>query len=182
MSAIAAAVTAIERVNEAIGKTVSWLTLTLVFTTCVVAVLRYGFSIGWVWMQELYVWMHAIVFLVAAGYTLLHEGHVRIDIFYGPASLRTKAWINIIGTLLLLFPMLGLIGWAAWPYVQLSWSRLEGSQEAGGLPGLFLLKSCLLAFVVLLALQGVALILRSVMVLRGEAEWDPASRKDQAGH
>lgn len=175
-------VRAIEGVNEAVGRTVSWLAIALVFTTCIVAVLRYGFNMGWVWMQELYIWMHAVIFLVAAGYTLLHEGHVRIDVFYGPASLRTKAWVNIIGTLLFLFPMVVLIGYMAFGYVTLSWSRLEASQEAGGLPGLFLLKSCMLVFVILLGLQGLALLLRSILVLRGNAEWDPTSRAAKMGH
>lgn len=182
MSSIAASlVLAIERLNEAVGRAVSWLVILLVFVTCAVAVLRYAFSMGWVWMQELYVWMHAVVFLTASGYTLLHEGHVRIDVFYGPASLRTKAWINIVGTLLFLFPMTALIGYMAYGYVALSWSRLEGSQEAGGLPGLFLLKSTILVFAVLLTLQGLALILRSVMVLRGHAEWDPSQRATKTG-
>lgn len=175
-------VRAIEGLNDAIGRAVSWLAISLVFTTCTVAILRYGFSMGWVWMQELYIWMHAVIFLVASGYTLLHEGHVRIDVFYGPAGLRAKAWVNIIGTLLFLFPMLALIGYMGFGYVALSWSRLESSQEAGGLPGLFLLKSCMLAFVVLLALQGIVLILRSVMVLRGNAEWDPSAHSRKVRH
>jgi TRAP-type mannitol/chloroaromatic compound transport system permease small subunit len=164
---------AIDRLNDAIGRGVSWLALFLVFTTFTVAVLRYGFSVGWVWMQEMYVWMHAIIFLVAAAYTLLHEGHVRIDIFYGRASARAKAWVDTLGTLFLLFPMLGLVWWVAFPYVRLSWTRLETSQEAGGLPGLFLLKTCMLVFTVLLALQGLALLLRSLMVLRGQRVLGP---------
>lgn len=183
MSNVAAGVVhAIERLNDTIGRIVSWLAITLVFTTCVVAVLRYGFNMGWVWMQELYIWMHAIVFLVASGYTLLHEGHVRIDVFYGPAGPRYKAWVNILGTLLFLFPMVGLIGYMAWGYVSLSWTRLEASQEAGGLPGLFLLKSCMLLFVMLLALQGLALILRSIMILAGHPDWAPSTRTSQTGH
>ncbi|MCB1529343.1 MAG: TRAP transporter small permease subunit [Hyphomicrobiaceae bacterium] len=165
----------IEQINETVGRTVSWLTLLMVFTTCLVAVLRYGFNIGFVWLQELYIWMHAAVFLLASGYTLLHDGHVRIDLIYGPASLETKAWINIGGTIFFLFPMLALIFWVALPYVQLSWSRLETSQEAGGLHGLFLLKSCILLFVFFLALQGIALILRSILVLRGDPEWSPSN-------
>ncbi|MCB1520056.1 MAG: TRAP transporter small permease subunit [Hyphomicrobiaceae bacterium] len=179
---IAGIVRAIEALNDAVGRTVSWLAVVLVFTTCLVAVLRYGFSIGFVWMQELYVWMHAAVFLLVSGYTLQHEGHVRIDVFYGPASLRTKAWINIFGTLVFLFPMLALIAYVGTPYVLLSWTRLEASQEAGGLHGLFLLKSCMLGFVVLLALQGVALLLRSAMVIAGNPEWDPSNRKPADGH
>lgn len=175
MVTLAAIVSVIDRINEAAGRIVSWLVICLVFVTCAVAVLRYGFSAGWVWLQELYIWAHAIIFLTAAGYTLLHEGHVRIDVFYGPASRRTKAWIDLFGTLFFLFPTLGLIGWVVFPYVRLSWERLELSQEAGGLPGLFLLKTCMLLFVVLLALQGFALILRSILALGDAAHLDPRS-------
>jgi TRAP-type mannitol/chloroaromatic compound transport system permease small subunit len=182
MKAMAATIRAIEALNEWTGRAVSWLVVLLVFNTFLVAVLRYGFSRGWVWLQESYVWMHAIIFLVAAGYTLLHENHVRIDIFYGPATKRTKAWVNALGTALLLWPTLVAIGWVTWPYVRLSWSRLESSQEAGGLPGLFLLKSCMLAFVVLVGLQGLALFLRSVMVLLGHAEWDPHGSRARVEH
>lgn len=164
---------AIEWVNERVGRWVSWLAFLLVITACLVAILRYWFSIGWVWMQESYVWMHAVLFLAASGYTLLHEGHVRIDVFYGALGPRAQAVINILGTLFFLFPMLWLIGYVAWPYVLLSWSRLEGSQEAGGLQGLFLLKSFMLVFVGLLALQGLALVLRSILVLRGRLQWLP---------
>ncbi|MGD9785484.1 MAG: TRAP transporter small permease subunit [Hyphomicrobiaceae bacterium] len=172
----------IEWINETIGRAVSMLALPLVLVTCAVAVLRYGFSMGWVWMQELYIWTHAVIFLVASGYTLLQEGHVRIDVIYGPASLRTKAWINIIGTLFFLLPMIGLIAYVALPYVALSWSRLETSQEAGGLSGLFLLKSCMLVFAALLALQGLALFLRSILVLAGEAEWTAGASQTAGEH
>lgn len=177
MRVMVSTIRAIEALNEWIGRTVSWLVILLVFDTFLVAVLRYGFSRGWVWLQESYIWMHGIIFLVAAGFTLLHENHVRIDIFYGPATGRTKAWVNALGTLFLLWPTLIAIAWVTWPYVRLSWSRLESSQEAGGLPGLFLLKSCMLAFVVLVGLQGLALFLRSIMVLRGHPEWDPHGRR-----
>ena len=180
MTWLAAVVRSIEGLNERIGRAVSWLAVLLVLNTCLVAVLRYGFSRGWVWLQESYVWMHAIIFLVAAGYTLLHEGHVRIDIFYGPASIRTKAWIDALGTVFFLAPTLAVIAWVVWPYVHLSWTRLESSQEAGGLPGLFLLKSCMLLFVALVGLQGLALLLRSVMVLLGHAEWSASARREGA--
>lgn len=160
---------AIDWLNERIGRAVSWLVLLLVLNTFLVAVLRYGFSVGWVALQESYVWMHAIVFMVAAGYTLLHDGHVRIDIFYRVVSLKTRAWINLLGVIFLLLPSLGLIWWASYSYVALSWSRLETSQEAGGLQGLFLLKTCILIFVVLLGLQGLALAIRSILVLTGRS-------------
>jgi TRAP-type mannitol/chloroaromatic compound transport system permease small subunit len=169
----------IDRLNEYVGRTVSWLAMILVFTTFFVATLRYGFSVGWVWMQEIYVRAHAIIFLAAAAYALKHEAHVRIDVYYGPASPRAKAWVNLLGTLFFLYPFLGLVWWTAYPYVRLSWTRLETSQEAGGMPGLFLLKSCMLVFVVLLALQGVALILRSAMILRGKRNWELPKRANE---
>ncbi len=170
----------IDVINEWIGRAISWLIVFMVFTTFLVAVLRYGFSLGWVWMQESYVWMHGIVFMVASGYTLLHDGHVRIDLIYGSVSARGKAWINLLGALLLLLPMLSVVWWAAYPYVILSWQRFETSREAGGLPGLFLWKTSMLVFVVLLGLQGIALAIRSIMVLKGHPNWDPTRRDGEA--
>lgn len=179
MKALAAVVRTIEWINERIGQLVSWLVLLLVLNTFAVAVLRYGFSRGWVWLQETYVWMHAIVFLGAAGYTLLHDGHVRIDVLYGTVGVRTKAWINLLGVLFILTPMLAVVASTSYPYVALSWERFESSQEAGGLPGLFLLKSFLLVFVASVGLQGVALLLRSLMVLAGHPEWDPSQPQSE---
>ncbi len=175
------AILLIESLNEWVGLVISWLAVFMVFTTCTVAVLRYGVGVGWVWMQESYVWMHAIIFMGASGYTLLHDGHVRIDLIYGPLSARGKAWVNLLGFLLLLLPMLGVIWWTAFPYVALSWERFETSPNVGGLRGLFLLKGMLLVFVVLLGLQGVALALRSYLVLIGQGDWDPPAPDEERG-
>ena len=174
----------IDALNEYVGRAVSWLVILMVFTTFAVAVLRYGFSVGWVWLQESYVWMHGIIFMVAAGYTLLHDGHVRIDIVYRAVRTRTRAWINLLGVAFLLLPTLAVVWWASYPYVLLSWQRLETSREAGGLPGLFLWKTCILIFVILLGLQGISLAIRSYMVIRGHAEWDPDEADDSSagGH
>ena len=165
MHLIAAAVRSVDRLNDAIGRAVSWLCLALVITTGVVVLLRYVFSIGFVWLQESYVWMHAIIFMVGAGYTLLHDGHVRVDVFYRGASPRYKAWVNLLGSLLLLLPVVVVIAFMSLGYVGDSWSRLEASREAGGLPGLFLLKSVILIFCFLLTLQGLSLAGRSFLVL-----------------
>lgn len=162
---------AVEWLNERVGRVVSWLVLATVLLTFAVAILRYGVSFGRVWAQELYVWTHATVFMVAAGYTLLHEGHVRVDIFYQNARARTKAWINLFGTLFLLFPTIGLLSYVILPYVLLSWHRFEGSQEAGGMPGLFLLKSMMLLYCFFLVIQGIALIFRSILILLNHPEF-----------
>jgi len=173
---VASSIRVLEWINEMVGRIVSWLILLLVLNTFLVAILRYGFSLGWVWLQESYVWMHGTVFMVASGYALLHDSHVRIDLIYRSVSPEKRAWINLIGVAILLVPTLAAVWWASYPYVMLSWERLETSREAGGLPGLFLWKTTILIFVVLLALQGLALALRSILVLKGHDEWDPARR------
>ena len=173
MNAVSIMVRAIDRMNELIGRAVAWLTLAMVLATFFVAGARYGFNWGRVWIQETYIWMHGIVFMLGAGYTLLHDGHVRVDIFYRPASARTKAWIDLLGSLLLLLPIVVMVAWVSWPYIAESWSKLEGSREAGGLPGLFLLKSAILGFCLLIGLQGLSLAGRSLLVLSGHREFAP---------
>jgi TRAP-type mannitol/chloroaromatic compound transport system permease small subunit len=173
MNLVAGAVRAIDHMNEQIGRAVSWLTLAMVLITFFVAAMRYGFNWGRVWIQELYVWLHGIVFMLGAGYTLLHNGHVRVDIFYRPADARFKAWVDLLGSLLLLMPIIVMVFWVSWPYVVQSWNMHEVSRESGGLPGLFLLKSVILAFCVLIGLQGLSLAGRSLLVLAGHPEFAP---------
>ena len=170
MKHIALFVGRVDRLNEAIGRGVSWLTLAMVLVTFAVVVLRYAFSLGWVWMQESYVWLHGIVFMAAAGYTLLHNGHVRVDIFYRPGSARYKAWVDLLGVLFLLLPVTVMIAATSTPYIAESWIKLEESREAGGLPGLFMLKSVLWVFCLLVALQGLSLAGRSLLLLFGGGE------------
>jgi TRAP-type mannitol/chloroaromatic compound transport system permease small subunit len=112
--------------------------------------------------------MHAIVFMACAGYALVHNGHVRCDIFYGAATPRAKAIIDIIGTVLFLIPTCILIVWVTWPYAVASWAVLEGSPEGRmGIPAVFLLKTLILVFAGLLALQSVSVILQSTLFLAG---------------
>ena len=179
MEALAHLVRAIDRMNELIGRTVSWLTLAMVLITFSVVVMRYGFAWGRVWIQESYVWLHGIVFMLGAGYTLLHNGHVRVDIFYRPASARFKAWVDLFGTLLLLAPVVVFVAVVTWPYVVESWSKLEASREAGGLPALFLLKSVILGFCALILAQGLSLAARSVLVLAGHPEFAPEDEQTE---
>jgi len=171
-NSFAAFVRGVDRLNEWVGRTASWLSLALVLTTFSVAILRYGFGLGWIWLQELYVWMHGTIIMTAAAYTMLHDGHVRVDILYRTASARFRAWVNLIGTIGLLLPMLGAVWWVAWPYVLLSWHRLEVSREAGGMHGLYLFKTTLLIFCILMALQAIALIIRSILILINKTDPD----------
>tara|TARA_R110001606_G_scaffold2139_1_gene9189 strand:- start:1131 stop:1676 length:546 start_codon:yes stop_codon:yes gene_type:complete len=165
-------VRAIDGLNDLIGRGVAWLVIPMVVITFLVATLRYGFAIGWVSMQESYMWLYGIMFMVGAGYTLLHGGHVRVDVIYRPASARYKAWVDLFGSLFLLMPVIIMILMYSYPYVVTSWHRLEGSHETGGLPGLFLYKSVILVFCVLMLLQGLSLAARSVLVLAGHKEFE----------
>lgn len=153
--------------NEWIGKTVSWLTLLMVITTFIVVVLRYIFDIGWIALQESVSYMHAMVFMLGAAYTLKHNGHVRVDIIYQRCSDKTKAWIDCIGTLCLLMPVCLFVIWSSWEYVADSWAVYESSRNSGGLPAVYLLKTSILLMVGLLILQSIALFLQNLIVALG---------------
>ncbi len=172
----------IDRLNTWVGHGVAWLTLIMVLVTFVVVVLRYFLDTGWIWLQELTVWMHAMVFLLGAAYTLRAGDHVRVDVFYRRMSDRGQAWVDLAGVLLLLLPFCGFLMWTASGYVADAWLRHEGSREAGGLPYPFvpLLKSAMLAMAVMLALQGLSQLTNAVLRLAGHAppadeDQDPAS-------
>ena len=155
----------IDLINEWAGRSVCWLLVIMVLNVFFVVVLRYIFSYGAIWMQELYVWNHSIVFLLGAGYTLLHNGHVRIDLIYRTASLKYKSIIDIIGSIVFAIPVIYCIFLKSLPMVQRSWGVLEKSAEAGGRPGIFLFKSVLLVFCILFGLQFISLALKSISSL-----------------
>ena len=159
---------AIDATNDWIGRCLSWLTLGMVLVTVAVVLMRYIFGLGSTIMQESVVYMHATVFMGCAGYALVHNGHVRCDVFYGSASPRAKAIIDIIGSFVFLIPMCILIIWVALPYAAASWEVLEGSPEGRmGIPAVFLLKTLIPIFAGLLALQAVSLVLQSTLLLAG---------------
>ncbi len=157
----------IEQLSEWTGRLVAWLSFAMVIVTFLVVVLRYAFDIGFIALQESITFMHAMLFMLGAAYTLRHEGHVRVDIFYRCFGERGRAWVDLLGVLLLLLPVTLFISWVSWDYVAPSWEQLEGSREAGGLPGVFLLKSVIPLMALLLLLQGVAMGWRALGVIRG---------------
>lgn len=156
----------IDLLNEWIGRAVSWCTLAMVLVTFAVVVLRYGFRIGSIPMQESITYFHALVFMLGAAYTLRHDGHVRVDVFYHRLSERRRALVDIAGTLFFLFPVAVFLFVTSLDYVAESWRVLESSREPGGLPWVYLLKTVIPVTAVLLALQGAALLLRSAIKLR----------------
>ena len=129
-----AAADRIDRLIAAIGHAVIWLALFLVLVQFTVVLLRYALGIGSIWLAESVIYLHAALFILAAAWTLQQNGHVRVDVFYSKASPRTKAAVDLMGSLLLLLPFMAVILWFAGPYVSRSWSILERSREASGLP------------------------------------------------
>jgi TRAP-type mannitol/chloroaromatic compound transport system permease small subunit len=159
-------------VSEWTGRGIAWATLIMVVIQFVIVALRYVFDLGWIWMQEGVLWMHAAVFMLAAAYTLQHDEHVRVDIVYRKLDRRGRAWIDILGTLLLLLPMMIFLVIASWEYVEVSWRIQEGSREAGGLPYPFVpvLKSLIPITAGLVILQGIATLLGDIATLAGANE------------
>lgn len=159
---------AIDAINLWTGKILSWLALAIVVVQFIVVVMRYVFGVGSIQMQELIIYMHAFLFMLAAAYTLRMDGHVRIDIFYREASPRRKAWVNLLGCLFFLLPVCVLIGVISWPYVSNSWAILESSRESSGIPGVFLLKTAIIAFAVQIGLQGISMTIHSILAIAGD--------------
>jgi TRAP-type mannitol/chloroaromatic compound transport system permease small subunit len=157
----------IDALNEHVGRVVSLLALLMVLVQFIVVLQRYVFGIGSIWMQESIVYMHGFLFMLVAGYTLLHNGHVRVDVFYRTMSPRAKAWVDLLGTIFLIWPLCYLIFIVSLPYVEASWAVREGSRETSGIQGVFILKSVILAFVVLLALQSLSLLIHALRILSG---------------
>lgn len=158
-------------INEILGRAIAWLTLLMVLITFAIVLFRYAFNLGWIGMQESVNYLHALVFMLGAGYAFKHEAHVRVDIFYRNFSARRQAWVNLLGNLLLLMPFGVFILVSSSDYVAAGWRIKEGSPETGGLPYIYLLKTAIPAMAVVLLLQAVANSLESlVTMISGNAD------------
>jgi TRAP-type mannitol/chloroaromatic compound transport system permease small subunit len=161
---------AIDRLTRAIGRAVAWLALVIVLLQFALVLARYALGFGSIWLTETVIYAHATLFMLAAAWTLQAGGHVRVDVFYADAGPRARALIDLLGALLLLLPFVLVLVWLSVPFATRSWAVLERSQETSGLPLLFLLKTIIPLFAVLMALQGVAQVLRAVRMLQGRAD------------
>ena len=153
-------------VNRAVGAVVRWFALAMVLIQFGVVLLRYVFGFSSIAVNESVLYLHSALFMLGAGYTLLVDGHVRVDIFYAKLGLAGRSRIDVFGHLFLLIPsMLALLYWS-WPSVRNAWAILEGPISVGGVPAVFLMKSLIPAFCVLLLVQSAACLLREVARLR----------------
>ncbi len=157
----------LDALNVLVGHLFAWLALIMALVQFVVVVMRYVFAYGSIPMQESIWYMHGVLFMLGVGYTLFKDAHVRVDIFYAAASPRRQALVDLLGALLFVMPLCGYTWWLSWSYVANAWMVREGSTEGSGLPYLYLLKTVILVFVVLLAMQALATIIRSILVLAG---------------
>lgn len=170
----------ISGLNWLVGNVFAWLSLVMVAVCFTVVVQRYFFGFTLLWMQDLYVWLNGVMFTAVAGYALLRDAHVRVDIFYRPAPVRRKALIDLAGVFFFLMPFCWVVYAYSWNYIARSWRLYEGSANIGGMPGLFILKSFILVFIVVVAAQGLAMALRSILVLRGKEHLLPEDLRYQA--
>ncbi len=158
---------AIDRSNEAVGRMVSWISLLLVLVVFVDVVMRYLFKTSFVFTQELEWHLFAFIFLIGAGYTLLHDGHVRVDIIYQRLGVKGKAWINFLGVIFFLIPGCYLVISTSWHFVSNSFSMLEGSPDPGGIPYRFIVKGTMTVGYVLLLLQGLSMGVHALLQILG---------------
>ncbi|MBA4612638.1 TRAP transporter small permease subunit [Stappia taiwanensis] len=135
-----------------------------------VVLLRYVYGVSFVFLNEGVLYMHSALFMLGAGYTLLVDGHVRVDIFYSQMSRRRQAMIDAAGSAVLLLPSMAVLAWYTFPSVRNSWSVLEGAISVGGIPASFLLKSLIPAFCLLVAIQGLACLFRDLARLSAHKE------------
>jgi len=145
------------RFQQKLGHAVAWLSLSLVLLSALVVVLRYGFNLGSIALQESVLYNHAILFMLGMAYTLQQDKHVRVDIFYEKMSRNRQAWVNLLGALLFALPSMLFIFWSSWDYVNASWRVLETSSDPNGLPFVYLLKTVILVMTTLVTAQILSL-------------------------
>jgi len=154
--------------SEVVGRYVSWLALAMVLVQFLIVIGRYVFGVGSIPLQETIIYSHALLFLLGSACTLLHGGHVRVDIFYAKASLKLRALIDLLGSVFLLIPVCVAIFALSWTYVTGSWQISESSFESSGIAYIYLLKTMILVFCGMMILQGISMALRSILVLAGQ--------------
>lgn len=167
----------IDALNEAVGRGVKWLVLTATLVSAGNALLRYGFDLSSNAWLELQWYLFALIFLLGAGYTLKHNGHVRIDVIYGRLGPRGQAWIDLFGSILFLLPVAGLMAWLSWAMFLDAWQIQETSADSGGLLRWPIKLALPLGFG-LLFLQGVAEIIKRIGMLSGRLPF-PVERAEE---
>ncbi len=156
-------------INHVIGICVAWFVVLMVALQFWLVLTRYLFSYNSLFYQEAIVYLHGLMIMLGSAFTLLHGGHVRVDVLFRGASRRRKLLTDLIGSLVFTVPVMMLLVWAAWPDVHLSWTLGEGSTETSGIAYKHILKTSVIVFALLMALQALSIALKSALELRGHA-------------
>lgn len=170
-TALAGAIAVADGANRAVGLVTALMTLGTVLACFASVYARYAIGVNFIWLQEIYVWQHAAVIMLGAGYTMMTGGFVRVDVFYATWSTRRRAVVDMVMTVAMLAPFLAIFAPFTWGFFLNSWNADEGSQNPGGLGDLWLLKGAMLGLCGLVALQGLAILARGALVLRGREEF-----------
>ena len=158
----------VERMIEILGHGVAYLGLFMALITVVIVILRYGFDVGSIALQESVLYMHGTLFMIGLAYAMQSDGHVRVDIIYSRLSASRQRWINVFGHLLFLIPLAIIMIVYSWDYVVASWRVQESSPDVGGMPGIFLLKSLIPLSACLIILQALCQLTKLFVELRQE--------------
>ncbi len=165
MGALETLASLIDAFNGFIGRVVSWTVLPIALVAFAVVAMRYTMGTGYPWLQESYIWLHGAAVLLVSSWVLQKGGHVRVELLYRGASAKTKAWLDIIGVVFFLMPMMGFLFWWSLPLVERSWRLMERSPTNDGLTFVYLMKTVIPVFCILIMLQGLAMLLRNVVTL-----------------
>ncbi|MCC6610253.1 MAG: TRAP transporter small permease subunit [Burkholderiales bacterium] len=164
---LAATAGRLDAITFAVGRRVAYLIIATVLVCFANVYLRYSFDVGYVWLQEAYIWTHVLTIMFGSSFALLQGGFVRVDIFYNRMSSRNKAWVDLFGSIFFAGPFLWMAAASGWAFFAASWRMGERSAYDSGLPATYVLKGTLLFFVLLLGIQVVAIALRCVLTLLG---------------
>lgn len=172
----------IDALNRSVGRFVAWGTIVMAVLQFTTVITRYVFGVGSVWVQESITYVFASLFMLGSAAAFLTDGHVRVDIWYRETSAKGRAVVDLVGTLIFLWPVSALILFESTPYVVRAFAYREGSRETSGIPFLYLLKAEILIFAGLLALQGLSAVIRSIGVLSGRVTVAPVEIHHGPGH
>ena len=156
----------LDAISELTGRICSWFVAVMVMVTCVVVIMRYGLDMGSVLLQDVVLYLHGGLFLLGSAFALKRGAHVRVDIFYRSFSDIRKAWVDLLGNIIFLQPVCWIILFFSWGFVEPSWRNMEGSPEPDGLPFVYVQKSLLIALAVLLGLQSLSEIFKSLVTIK----------------
>lgn len=164
--------------SEKSGSYISWLTTVMVLVVCYDVITRYFLKSSSVAIQELEWHLFAMIFLLGAAYTLKADRQVRVDVLYVNFSPKSQAWVNLIGCLIFLIPFCILVIYSSKNFVVNSFKFMETSPDPGGLPARFLLKACIPLGFAMLLVEGISMLLKSLLVIRSAERQEEGSNDE----